>query len=41
MHKAVETLTLRRLLVRDGASVVFDSPFFLRWVRTEVAADLG
>ncbi len=41
VHKAVETVTLRGLLVRDGGSVVFDSPFFPRSVRTEVAADLG
>src|SRR5690606_10580851 len=41
VHKAVEALTGRGLLVRDGDKVVFDSPFFLRWVHTEVAADLG
>lgn len=41
VHKAVETLIGRGLLVRDGDRVAFDSPFFLRWVRTEVAADLG
>ncbi len=41
VHKAVEVLTERGLLVKDGERVVFDSPFFLAWVRSEVAADLG
>ncbi len=41
VHKAVETLIGRGLLVRDDAGPAFDSPFFLRWVRTEVAPDLG
>ena len=41
IHKAVEVLTERGLLVKDGERVVFDSPFFLQWVRTEVAPDLG
>jgi len=41
VHKAVETLSSRGLLVRDDDRVVFDSPFFLRWVLTEVAPDLG
>lgn len=41
VHKAVETLIGRGLLVRDGERVEFDSPFFLRWVRREVAVDLG
>lgn len=41
IHKAVEVLTDRGLLVKDGERVVFDSPFFLEWVRREVAADLG
>ena len=41
VHKAVETLVGRGLLLRDDDRVVFDSPFFLRWVRTEVAPDLG
>ncbi len=41
VHKAVETLISRGLLIRDGDEVVFDSPFVLRWVRTEVASDLG
>lgn len=42
VHKAVETLIGRGLLLRDADDkVVFDSPFFLRWVSTEVASDLG
>lgn len=41
VHKAVETLTGRGLLVQGDDGVKFDSPFFRRWVRTEVAADLG
>lgn len=41
MHKVVEALTDRGILVRDDDTVAFDSPFFLHWVRTEVAADLG
>ncbi|HZW27262.1 MAG TPA: ATP-binding protein [Trueperaceae bacterium] len=41
VHKAVETLVARGLLVREGSGVAFDSPFFRRWVRTEVASDLG
>lgn len=41
VHKAVETLISRGLLVKDGDGVVFDSPFFRRWVSTEVAPDLG
>ncbi|HEX7000421.1 MAG TPA: ATP-binding protein [Trueperaceae bacterium] len=41
VHKAVEALSARGLLVREEDKVVFDSPFFLRWVRTEVASDLG
>lgn len=41
VHKAVETLIGRGLLVRGEDGVGFDSPFFRRWVRTEVAADLG
>ncbi len=41
IHKAVEALTARGLLVLGDAGPVFDSPFFRRWVATEVAADLG
>jgi len=41
VHKAVETLVARGILVREGSAVTFDSPFFRRWVRTEVASDLG
>ncbi len=41
IHKAVEVLTERGLLTRADERVVFDSPFFLEWVRSEVAADLG
>lgn len=41
VHKAVETLTARGLLLKDDDRVVFDSPFFQHWVRTEVAPDLG
>jgi len=41
VHKAVETLSARGLLMREHDKVVFDSPFFLHWVLTEVAADLG
>ncbi len=41
VHKAVSALIERGLLVKDGDKVAFDSPFFLRWVKTEVAADLG
>lgn len=39
--KAVDTLVQRGLLVRDGDEIRFDSPFFLRWVQREVAADIG
>ena len=41
LHKAVETLIGRGLLLRDDDRIIFDSPFFLHWVLTEVAADLG
>ena len=41
VHKAVEALVGRGLLVQGEEGVRFDSPFFQRWVRTEVAADLG
>ena len=41
VHKAVEALVGRGLLVQGDDGVVFDSPFFQRWVRVEVAADLG
>ncbi len=41
IHKAVEVLTERGLLAKDAERVVFDSPFFFEWVRSEVAADLG
>lgn len=41
VHKAVEALIGRGLLVRTDDGVAFDSPFFLRWVRNEVAVDLG
>ena len=41
IHKAVEVLTERGLLVKDGERIVFDSPFFFEWVRSEVAGDLG
>lgn len=41
VHKAVETLTVRGLILKDGDRLVFDSPFFRRWVQSEVAADLG
>src|SRR5690606_10118157 len=41
VHKAVQTLIERGLLVRDDGRVAFDSPFFRRWVSTEVAPDLG
>lgn len=41
IHKAVEVLTQRGLLVKDGERIVFDSPFFFEWVRSEVAGDLG
>ncbi len=41
VHKAVETLVARGLLVRRDDGVAFDSPFFRRWVRSEVAPDLG
>ena len=41
VHKAVEALIGRGLLIRDDDRVVFDSPFFRQWVTDEVAADLG
>lgn len=41
VHKAVEVLAERGLLVKGENGAVFDSPFFQRWVRTQVAADLG
>ncbi len=41
VHKAVEALVARGLLVRAEDGVLFDSPFFSQWVRTEVASDLG
>jgi hypothetical protein len=41
VHKAVSALIARGVLVRDGERVVFDSPFFRRWVRRTVAADVG
>ncbi len=41
VHKAVEALSGRGLLLRGDDKVAFDSPFFLRWVRTKVASDLG
>ena len=41
VHKAVETLISRGLLVSDGKQISFDSPFVRRWVRREVAPDLG
>lgn len=41
VHKAVETLVARGVLVREGTGAAFDSPFFRRWVLTEVAPDLG
>ena len=41
VHKAVEALVGRGLLVQAEDGARFDSPFFQRWVRTEVAADLG
>ena len=41
VHKAVEALTARGLLLKEGDRVVFDSPFFLHWVRSAVAPDLG
>src|SRR5690606_21161490 len=34
VHKAVETLSARGLLMREHDKVVFDSPFFLHWVLT-------
>ena len=40
VHKAVEALTARGLLLKEGDRVVFDSPFFLHWVRSAVAPDL-
>jgi hypothetical protein len=41
LHKAVAALVARGVLVREGERVVFDSPFFRRWVRRTVASDLG
>lgn len=41
VHKAVDALIVRGLLVKVDEAVGFDSPFFLNWVRTEVAPDLG
>ncbi len=41
MHKAVQALIARGLLVTENVAVVFDSPFFLNWVRMAVAPDLG
>lgn len=41
VHKAVEALTTRGLLVKEGEKAKFDSPIFRQWVRTEVAPDLG
>lgn len=41
VHKAVQALIARGLLVTESEKVAFDSPFFLRWVRTAVAPDLG
>lgn len=41
VHKAVEALVARGLLVREHGRVLFDSPFFCHWVLTEVASDLG
>ena len=36
----LEALTARGLLLKEGDRVVFDSPFFLHWVRSAVAPDL-
>lgn len=41
VHKAVDALLARGLLVRDAEGLRFDSPFVLRWVRREVAPDVG
>ncbi len=41
VHKAVEVLAERGLLVKGEDGAMFDSPFFQRWVRTQVASDLG
>lgn len=41
VSKAVDGLTKRGVLVQGDTGLTFDSPFFKRWVRAEVAADLG
>lgn len=41
LHTAAEALIGRGLLVRDEGRIRFDSPFVRRWVRREVAADIG
>lgn len=41
IQRAVQALVRRGLLVRDGSRISFDSPFVRRWVRREVAPDLG
>ena len=35
--KAIAALIDRQILIRDGGSLVFDSPFFLRWVAANSA----
>jgi hypothetical protein len=41
VHKAVEALVAQGLLVRGEHGTEFDSPFVARWVRREVAPDVG
>ncbi len=41
LHRAVEALLRRGLLIQDGGELRFDSPFIRRWVEREVARDVG
>jgi uncharacterized protein len=41
VHKAVEALVQHGLLMRGEDGITFDSPFVERWVRREVAPDVG
>lgn len=41
LHRAVEALLRRGLLVQEAGALRFDSPFVRRWVEREVAGDVG
>ncbi len=41
VHRAVEALSKRGLLVQEDGGLRFDSPFMRRWVEREVAGDVG